>query len=817
MPLIRCLFVCLLIASAARAESGKETVESAANILRTNCLACHSGALAQSNLKLDAREAALRGGKRGPALVSGDASASHLFRAVNHQAEIAMPPGAKLGEGEIATLRRWIDEGAAWPEAKEAEAKPTWWSFVTPKRPAVPDLNNSWVRSPVDAFILAKLRQENLTPAPEAEKLALLRRAHYDLTGLPPTPEQIEKFLQDSSPDAWGKVVDELLASPRYGERWGRHWLDVVRYGDTAGFEQDPHLLYAWRYRDYVIDSFNKDKPYDVFVKEQIAGDEIYPDDPPAMSGTGYYTVGPNRDMLYKVEDVNRIETLTDYVDTTSSVFLGLTVGCARCHDHKFDPISQRDYHRMQAIFVALEKTQVFLQYDPSRSYNLAAVSRHARLREVSDQIDAILGPHKKRISDGKLAVLDPEVQAAFAAEAPKRTPRQRELVEQNGSRIGAPDTEVRAALSTEEKEGLHEIEVLLVSMFSNYKDGPFSPGVRDISRESPKVLVPVRGKPGPGEDVGVGFPEVFGPPPIPEPPLDASTTYRRKALAEWVASPDHPLTARVMVNRVWQYHFGEGLVSTPSDFGRRGAPPSHPELLDWLATEFVANGWSMKKLHRLIMTSSVYRLSAAPPADSLRRDPNNQFLSHFSMRRLSPEEIRDSMLLASGSLNLEMGGRPVVPPIDKEELQGLSQGANSAWPVTADTEEHRRRSVYMFSRRTFRPSMFETFDAPDGIRSCPRRDASTTAPQSLTLLNGGWTLEQARSLAARVSKDAGSESDRIKLVWRHAYGRNPDAGELDQAMTFLATQQKALGSLDAALTEMARGIFNTNEFLYVE
>ena len=603
-----------------------------------------------------------------------------------------------------------------------------------------------------------------------------------------------------------------LPGTEKSGAATGSTWSATATH---PGSNKIPYLLYAWRYRDYVIESFNQDKPYDRFVKEQIAGDELYPDDPIAQSGTGYYTVGPNRDMLYKVEDVNRIETLTDYVDTTSSVFLGLTVGCARCHDHKFDPIPQRDYYRMQAIFVPAEKTRIFLQYDPARGYDLGENLRHAKLREIGDQLEAILRPYQKKLSDEKLSKLPSEVRDAFATEEGKRTPAQRALVEENRRKISSTPEEVRATLTAEHAAALHKIEVQLVTMFTGFKAGPFAPGVHDISREAPKTFLPPRpGKP--PEEVRGGLLTVLGGGDIADPPIDAISTGRRKALAEWIASASNPTTARVIVNRIWQYHFGKGIVSTPSDFGTRGAAPTHPELLDWLATEFVSNGWSMKKLHRQIMLSAVYRQSSHPSTEALERDPDNKLLSHMNRRRLFPEEMRDSMLQASGALNLKMGGRPVVPPVAREELYGLSQNPDNMWIITTNPEEQTRRSIYMLSRRTFRPAMFESFDAPDGIRTCSRREASNTAPQSLTLLNGRWTVEESKRLAAAVSKDSNDEAI-VTQVWRRVLVRDPDVEELDRGRKFLRDQAAELGTSSDAASELARALFNTNEFLYVD
>ncbi len=751
----------------------------ALGVLEARCAVCHNPGLAQSGLNLHSREAALKGGNRGPAIVNGNAAQSLVVQAIRRTGTLAMPPGPKLSDAEISVIEKWIAGGASWPKAVGgATPSAAWWSFKAPVRPKVPALKEPWVRTPVDAFVLGKLNAEKLKPAKEADRATLIRRAYLDLHGLPPTAEQVAKFVADPATDAYEKLIDELLQSPRYGEKWGRHWLDLVRYGDTSGFEQDPYLLYAWRYRDWVVDSFNNDKPYDRFVKEQIAADELYPDDPVAMTGGGYYTVGPNRDMLYKVEDINRQETLQDWVDTTGSVFLGLTVGCARCHDHKFDPIPQKDYIAMQSIFQAAEKSRVFLQYDPARGYDLAENNRQVRLYEISDQLSALLPPAVAR--------------KGGEPEAPAKPP-------------APPD------LDKEKK--IKALEQQLVQMFRNYKPGPFAPNVRDISREAPKAFLPARsGRP--PEEVGPAFLSALGGGAIPEPPLDSPSTQRRKALANWIASKDNPLTARVMVNRVWQYHFGTGLVSTPSDFGHRGGAPSHPELLEWLATEFVDQGWSIKKLHKVIMTSSVYRQSTEVAKEANDHDAANVYLSHFNRRRLLPEEIRDTMLQSSGAINLKMGGRPVVPEIAREELFGLSN--NGFWLVTADTTEHTRRSVYMLGRRTFRPAMFESFDAPDGIQSCSRRVESNTAPQSLTLLNGQWTVKESARLSEKMEA-AATDVEKIKMAWIAVYSRAPKAEETEKAQAFLERQATELGSKKAASAELVRVLFNTNEFLYVD
>jgi hypothetical protein len=777
-PMSRPLLAFLLTASIALAQDAS-LERRAVGLIEQKCVMCHGTALAQSDLRLDTREAALKGGKRGPAMVAGNAASSRLVQAIRRSGDLQMPPGPKLADTDIALIERWIAGGARWPSVTAGAAARKWWSFERPVRPAVP-AKDTWSRTAIDAFVAKELASQKLKPAREADRRVLARRLYLDLHGLPPTAQQIEKFVNDPSSDAYEKLVDELLASPRYGEKWGRHWLDLARYGDTAGFEQDPYLLYAWRYRDYVIDSFNNDKPYDRFVREQIGGDELYSDDPAAMTGTGFYTVGPNRDMLYKVEDINRVETLIDWVDTTGSVFLGLTVGCARCHDHKFDPIPQRDYMAMQAIFQPAEKTRVFLHYDQARGYDLAEVGRNVRLWEISEQLQALPQRGGRGGAGGG--------GGAAPAEPPPPKP--------------------------EDEQKLRSLEQQLAQMFRAFRPGPFAPGIHDIGREpTTRSYLPARpGKP--AEEVGPGFLTALGGGSIPEPPVDATTTGRRKALANWIASKDNPLTARVMVNRMWQYHFGRGLVATPSDLGRRGGLPSHPELLDWLAVEFMENGWSMKKLHKLILTSSVYRQSSEVSKEATERDADNVYLSHFNRRRLLPEEIRDGMLQTTGALNLKMAGRPVVPEVAREELYGLS--GNGMWTPTANLEEHTRRSVYMLARRTFQPAMMASFDAPDGIQSCSRRVESNTAPQSLTLLNGQWTIRESARLGDKLAETA-DPHELVQKAWLAVYSRTPGPAERASAAKFLALQGAELGSPKAAAAELVRALFNTNEFLYVD
>lgn len=770
--------------------------DQAVTILEKNCFACHSGTARMSGLDLTTREGLVAGGTRGPAL-------GKMISLVRHATAPSMPPGKKLTDADIAVLEQWIAAGAAWPTKKIEARSSTWWSFQKVKPPAA--------GASIDGYIRAALAQQGLRLAAPAEKATLLRRIYLDLHGLPPTAEQMVAFTRDTRPDAYARVVDELLASPRYGEKWGRHWLDVVRYADTAGFELDSYMLDVWRYRDYVIQSFNSDKPYDRFVREQIAGDELFPDDRAAQAGTGMYCVGPNKDLYPDQADINRDEVLTDFVDTTGAVFLGLTVGCARCHDHKYDPIPQRDYFATRAIFEPAVKARIPTGTNlTTLGWDVSENVREFKLRELGEQITAIQARCRKQFYQTKLATLPPEAQAALETEDQKRTPRMREIASQQEAKVRISDDEVRGCLSPEERERLHAIERRLVQMFANYRPKPFTCGLSDVSREGPVTFLK-------GQPVKPALLSVLGGSEIAAPPLEANSSLRRKALAEWIASPEHPLTARVMVNRVWQFHFGRGLVATTNDLGLRGGQPTHPELIDYLAAEFVRAGWSVKHLHRLILNSAAYQQSAQRSEEAKAKDPQNLYLSYFSRRRMTSDEIRDSILQAAGTLNLKMGGRPVVVKLSPSELYNLSQKSDDAWVPTAEASEHTRRSIYLLQKRTFRNPMMEVFDTPESMLPCPRRESSTTAPQSLTLLNGNFTLEQARALAAKLAAIP-EDREAVAEAWSRVLGRRAATKEEERSLALLAAQKANLGgSREAALTELARALFNLNEFLYVD
>jgi cytochrome c551/c552 len=799
---------------------GQGSPEAAVAVLKKHCFGCHAGAVKLAGLDLSTQAGLLAGGAKGAAVDLNQVHNSRLLKAVKREAGLAaMPPTKPLAAEEVALLEEWVKGGAKYPAASAETPKVSWWSFQPPQRPPAPAIGA------IDHFINAKLREKNLPAAPRASRATLIRRAYYDLTGLPPTAAQVEAFVADPDPQAFAKLVDSLLASPRYGEKWGRHWLDLVRYSDTAGFELDSYVADAWRYRDYVIDSFNADKPYNRFIQEQLAADEYWPEDPIANTGTGFFCVGPNRDLFPDQADINRVETLTDYTDTTASVFLGLTAGCARCHDHKFDPISQKDYYRLQAVFAPAVKTKVALNRLGSLGWETDENTREIQLRELGAQIRAIQDRCQRKLYEAKLARLSPEVQQALQTPDNERTPRQKELQSEYSAAVRVTDEEIRECLNAEETARLNRIEHLLVSMFKGYREKPFACGVTDVGDYAPKTLIPVKGR-GEPEEVKPGFFSALGGGEVPERSFERKvtgpipmfpTTGRRHALAEWLTNPQHPLVSRVMVNRIWQYHFGRGLVATPSDYGSRGAAPSHPELLDWLATEFVAQGWSVKHMHRLMMLSEAYQRDSNPSAAARQADPENVYLSHFTRRRLTAEELRDSVLAASGRLNLKMYGRPVVVPLEKEEMYGMIGRPEQMWVVTADETEHTRRSIYLQQRRTFRVPMMEVFDAPEPMLSCSRREASTIAPQSLTLLNGSLVRREAQAAATRWTAQYAENAELVNGAWRQVLARPPAPDEAALALRFLAEQEKLGGSRKAAAMELARALMNLNEFLYVD
>jgi hypothetical protein len=728
-------------------------------VLAMHCFKCHDGKTKRGNLRLDSRAAVLAGGDRGPALVPGDPEKSLLVKAISHTDEqVKMPPKAKLPREAIADLTRWVTLGAPWPggdtivatrpageEMVITDRDRSHWAFQPVRRPPIPILQDAaWVHNPVDAFILARLEAKKLRPNSAAPPRQLIRRLYYDLTGLPPTPEEVEAFAADPSPQAYEALVDRLLSSPHYGEKWARHWLDLVRYAETNSYERDNPKPNAWRYRDYVIRSFNADKPYDRFVREQLAGDEVPGADVDTFIATGFYRLGIWDDEPTDREQA-RYDGLDDIVTTTGQVFLGLTVDCARCHNHKIDPIPQQDYYRLLAFFQNIN---------------------HFNNGGPTDEMQVLLEDGRQRV-----VPLDP----------------------------------MRGKESGGRKLPQHTDTLLCVT---------------ERSSQAPDTFLLRRGNPAVrGEKVEPGFPRVLTTtiPTLPPPRAGARTSGRRTVLAEWLTSPENPLTARVMVNRLWQHHFGRGIVRTPSNFGLQGDRPTHPELLDWLAAEFVTQGWRLKPLHRLIVTSNAYRMTSAGNAEAHAADPMNDLFWRFDMRRLTAEEIRDTILSVSRKLNSRMHGPGVYVEIPPEVLAGQSN-PGYGWGKSSP-EEQNRRSIYIHVKRSLLTPILESFDVPETDRPAPVRFSTTQPTQALAMLNSDFLNRQAAILATRLAADAGKDvAAQVRLALRLATQRPPEEAEVRRGVSLIeALQTKDGASADAALRCFCLMVLNLNEFIYLD
>jgi hypothetical protein len=730
-------------------------------VLVSECYRCHSvvAKKVRGNLKLDSRAAMLQGGETGPALVPGKADESLIVQALRHVDGLEMPPEKpRLPGSVIADFETWIAMGAPTPSdddlartgdrLKEARRH---WAFQPLKDVMPPTVKApSSVENPIDAFVLARLDQQGWTHASPAGRAEWIRRVTFDLTGLPPTPEEIDSYERDTVPDADERLVDRLLSSPMYGERWAQHWLDVIRYAETEGYEYDRAVPDAWRFRDYVIDSLNRDKPFDRFLTEQVAGDEIAPNDPECQTATIFHRLGPVRRNAGNPEiALSRNEVLTERTDIIGSAFLGLTIGCARCHNHKLEPISQKDYYQFQAYLSATEENDISLAPEAeSKAWKAKTQSLKTEIARLKRKMRAAKDQERQRLAE-EIEALDD----AMPRPPPMIPATKNDLVKRT------------------------KVHVLKRGVWEN-KGEPVGP--RPLS-----ILV---------SDV--------------EPELPAGVNNPRTRLARWLASPEHPLTARVLVNRIWAYHFGRGLVKTVNDFGIRGDRPSHPELLDWLATSLVRNGWRLKPLHRMIVLTNTYRQSGQAPiaVDARRSDPENCLLWHFSRRRLSAEEIRDAMIAISGRLNLRTGGPGVMVQVDPELVKLLYKP--SQWQVTRAKTDHDRRTIYLFAKRNLRLPFMDTFDAPALQSSCSRRESSTHAPQALELLNGQLANDLAVSFASRLREESGGDLPRaVDRAFRLALGRAPSDSERNSSLAFLR---------DQPLEDFALAIFNLNGFLYV-
>jgi hypothetical protein len=763
-------------------------------LLQTHCFKCHShqSGKDRGKLMLDSRSAMLKGGETAPAIVPGHPEKSLLIKAINHDDEnLKMPEKGKLAAEDIALLTAWVKAGAPWTDlpvklglrkpGKITDEDRRYWAFQPIKAVEPPGTQGN----PIDRFILARLQKEGIKPAPPADPRTLIRRIYFDMIGLPPSPEEVEEFVAawlgaNPSPQEprsqngieererlWERVVDRLLASARYGERWGRHWLDVVRFAESDGYRLDSLRPHAYRYRDYVIKSFNDDKPYDQFVCEQIAGDELYPDNPDARVAIGFLTHGIYEFNQRHVRNQWH-EMVSEVVDVTGEAFLGLSVGCARCHDHKFDPILQKDYYSLRAFFDGILPSEdlPYATKAQQAEYERKLAIWMSRTADIRKQIDAIEGPVRAKDAATAMTKFPPDIQEMLRKPQAQRDPLEQQLATLAYRQVifeyEKLDTKIKGAA----KDRLLELRKELAK-FDKPAPLPMCQGTREVGTEPPPTSIPKK-----SQQIDPAFLSVLGAAePSISPPKHQASSGRRTALAHWLTRADHPLTSRVIVNRIWQQHFGRGLVSTANDFGNLGEKPSHPELLDWLADRFVKDGWSMKKLHRLILTSRTYQQSslAAPDATALKKDPDNQLVWKMTPRRLDAEQIRDAMLAVAGRLDTKVGG----PSVEFKEP---------------------RRSVYLKWLRNTKEPLLDVFDIPDGFTSSARRNVTTTSTQALLMINSPLVVQQGQNFADLLHKD-NKTTDELKIdrAFRLAFGRSPTSKESILAKTFLAEQVKRI------------------------
>jgi hypothetical protein len=699
------------------------------------------------------------------------------------------------------------------------------------------------MRNSLDTFVLARLQKAGLRPNPEADRLTLLKRVTFDLTGLAPTPEERAAFLADRSPDAYERLVDRLLQSPHFGERWAQHWLDVVRYAETEGFKLDRIRPDAFRYRDYVIQAFNADLPYDRFVQEQLAGDELEPDNPDATVATGLYRLPPEEANASNYL-MGRQDMFDDVTGVFGVTFLGLTFGCARCHDHKFDPITQKDYYSLQAFFAPLmQRDDVELATPEARArYERQTAAWREATRGVRAEMDAMLQPARKQVYEESLGVFDAATRKALRTRPGQRTPLQRQLAALAEKQINRKYGRLYRRLSPGQRARYEALKKKLAG-FDRLKPAPLptAMAVSDLGTDAPVTHLLAGGNYlRPRQVVKPAFPEFLDPtPPNIRPPAGRPrSTGRRSALARWLTRPDHPLTARVMTNRLWQHYFGQGIVATPNDFGQMGSGATHPELLDYLAAELVRQGWHLKAIHRLIVTSAAYRQASAPnlnpqAAASARVDPANKLLWHARVKRREAEAVRDVVLQVSGQLNLRPFGPSAQPELPPEVMEDTY-----SWDPDPRPADRNRRSIYVLARRNLAYPLFAAFDEPDRINSCPARANTVTAPQALVMLNGEFATAQSRHLAARLLADRGGDAPAlVRAAYLAAFGREPADDEAVAAAQFLARQEKVIAAggasakatlpaplpagirpaYAAAVADFCHALLNTAEFLNVE
>jgi hypothetical protein len=756
-------------------------------VLIAHCQGCHGAKKQKGGLRLDRRESLLRGGDTGPGVVPGKPEESLLVRAVGYGEELKMPPKGKLPADQAAALRRWVSLGAPWPAVDTAPGKAraetrsaasarvefspeekAFWAFHPPVERPVPAVKKpEWIGSPIDAFVLAKLEERELSPAPPADRRTLIRRVTYDLTGLPPTPGEVSAFVADRSPDPYPRLVERLLASPGYGEKWGRHWLDVARYADSNGMDENLAFAHAWRYRDYVVRAFNADLPFDQFVREQIAGDLLRPTgnrsrDLERLAATGLLVIGPK--MLAEDDPVKmEMDIVDEQVDAVGKAFLGLTLGCARCHDHKFDPIRTTDYYGLAGIF---KSTRTMEHYRVVARWNERPLATPGEIDERDARQDLV--SRTKAEIDRLVMQANEGLLAALRRDDPRTPPK-------------LPD-KPESKYSQSVRDQLSSLRAELAKLEARVPRFPVAMAVAD--REAVDLRVHIRGN---HLTLGPVVPRRF---PVIlvggcQPTIESTHSGRRE-LANWLTRPDQPLTARVIANRVWLWHFGAGLVRSPDNFGRLGERPTHPELLDWLAARLVADRWSLKSLNRMILLSSTYQMSTAYDAKSAAIDPDNRFFWRMNRRRLEAEEVRDTLLATSGRLDRTMGGS-LLKTDNRKYVAGTASVNNTNY-------DSRRRSIYLPVIRSALYDLFQAFDFADPSTGSGQRDTTTVAPQALCIMNSGLIQEASLGLARSVLAEAPREdASRLADVHGRTLGREPTAREIDRGTKFLRKYRLAL------------------------
>jgi hypothetical protein len=789
MTSLRIALCCLLVSMSTFSQASEPTPDEAKffemkvrPLLAEHCWKCHGEEASKGGLRLDSLAHVMNGGESGGAITVGNVDESLLIQAVRYES-YEMPPSKKLSDDQIQILETWVKMGAPWPGAdasKMQSRKPgefsdedkKWWA-IQPLKPVEPPktAGSNWGRNPIDQFVLASMTPKSLTPAPDAERPALIRRVYFDLIGLPPSPEEVDAFVFDQSADAYEKVVDRLLASPEYGKRWARHWLDLVRYADSDGYRIDHYRPNAWRYRDYVIKSLNEDKPYDRFVQEQLAGDELFPDTPEAMIATGFLTHGIYEYNSRDAEGQWDI-MLNEITDATGDVFLGMGMQCARCHDHKFDPILQKDYYRLRSFFAPIDirTAEVVATKAEIAAHKESLKSWEEKTQAIRDELDAIEKPFKDRAINKAISIFPEYIQKVVHKPESEKSTYDKQITALVWRQVEFEFT--RLPFKGEEKEKVFALRKKLTE-FDKEKpaDLPIAQVCCDMDGGAPTTLVPKKKL-----EVQPGFPSLIDPSDVAIPAIssDRPTTGRRAVLAKWITSPDNALTTRVIVNRIWQYHFGRGLAPNASDLGMLGGPPSHPELLDWLTQQFIDGGWKMKPLHRMIVLSSTYRQSTEhPKLDEYQTiDPRNTWYWRADTRRLDAEQIRDAILAVIGELETTSGGPGVEP-------------------------DRPRRSIYTRMMRNAPDQLLDAFDLPLFFASNSSRLNTTSPIQSLLLINSQSMLRYSSQLASRLKKQQSTNQkddiETVRQLWRVVYGREPSNVEGTAALDFLAHQRKVL------------------------